>query len=57
MTGCFFLVRRNELRSRLKNGEDVTLPDGRKILSKDVTLPGEPPVKVLSMISILFEPI
>ena len=43
---------RNELRARLKNGEDVTLPDGRKVLSKDVTLPGEPPVKVLSMNSI-----
>ena len=52
-----FFARRNELRARLKNGEDVTLPDGRQILSKDVTLPGEPPVKVLSMTSILFESI
>ncbi len=62
----FSFLFSTELRSRLKNGEDVTLPDGRivcintlfqkifhtvilKIPSKDVTLPGEPPVKVLSM--------
>ncbi|CAF0999116.1 unnamed protein product [Adineta steineri] len=44
---AFHGVPPSELRSRLKNGEDITLPDGRVILSKDVTLPGEPPVKVL----------
>ncbi|CAF0819832.1 unnamed protein product [Adineta ricciae] len=44
---AFHRVPPNELRSRLKNGEDVTLPDGRLIRSKDVTLPGEPPVRVL----------
>ncbi|CAF4668194.1 unnamed protein product [Rotaria sp. Silwood2] len=46
---AFHKVPPTELRARLKNGEDVTLPDGRLIRSKDVTLPGEPPVKVLSM--------
>ncbi|CAF2933592.1 unnamed protein product [Rotaria sp. Silwood2] len=44
---AFHKVPPTELRARLKNGEDVTLPDGRLIRSKDVTLPGEPPVKVL----------
>ncbi|CAF3759123.1 unnamed protein product [Rotaria socialis] len=44
---AFHGVPPTELRARLKNGEDVTLPDGRLIRSKDVTLPGEPPVKVL----------
>ncbi|CAF3464566.1 unnamed protein product [Rotaria sp. Silwood1] len=44
---AFHKVPPTELRSRLKNGEDVTLPDGRIIHSKDVTLSGEPPVKVL----------
>ncbi|UJR08657.1 hypothetical protein I4U23_012916 [Adineta vaga] len=43
----FHGVPPTELRSRLKNGEDVTLSDGRVIRSKDVTLPSEPPVKIL----------
>ncbi|CAF0755136.1 unnamed protein product [Didymodactylos carnosus] len=44
---AFHGVPFNHLRTQLKNGEDVTLENGRIIRSVDVVLPVEPPVKVL----------
>lgn len=35
-------VRPGPLLGKLKGGEDITLPDGRVVCSKDVTSPDEP---------------